>query len=149
MRFTPTTIFLLVIAAILAVLFFVSLEYTAEAKLFPFIIMGITALLIVGLIIREALSHGKNEDVPQVKETTRTGIPLRYLSAPAWFAAFLMMVYLVGYLVTAPLFVFLYLKLHRERWLLSLILAALALAAIYGGFTLGLGMDLYRGILFT
>ena len=73
----------------------------------------------------------------------------RYWLAVAWVAGFLLAIYLLGFLVSMPLYILSYMKVHRIRWLTSVACAILTTAIIYLGFQTLLGIELYPGLLFT
>ena len=102
-----------------------------------------------GVLARKKKSVGEAEVTPTIKEAPKLKrSQLRYLSVVAWMAGLLVMIYLIGHLVSVPLFVLLYLKLHGERWLLTISVSLGALAVVYLGFIIALGRPLHEGLLF-
>ena len=67
----------------------------------------------------------------------------------AWIAGFTLAIYLLGILIAVPLFVYSYMKAHGTRWHIAIISSIVLVAIIYLGFDLGLGRELYAGLLFT
>jgi len=143
-----STIFALILLAILGIIFVMSLGYPHDARLFPLIIGIPTGALTLALIIREVQAKTGPEDILQRTKVAKKDVLRNLLTAPAWIAALLLMIYLVGFLAGLPLFTFLYLKLHRQGWLLSIIVPTVMVAVIYGGFVMGLKMQLHEGLLF-
>jgi hypothetical protein len=58
------------------------------------------------------------------------------------------MIYLLGYLAGCSLFSVLYLKVHGEKWGMSIGFSLGVIALVYGGFEIALKTPLYRGLLF-
>jgi hypothetical protein len=56
---------------------------------------------------------------------------------------------LMGFIIAIPLFVVSYMRWLGTRWRVATISALLMLALVYGVFELAIGIDLYRGIIFT
>jgi len=142
-----STIFALVILGILGVVIVKSLGYPYGARYFPLSVAIPTAALAVVQIVREVRAKTEPREVPRETQAPRKDIFGKYLTAPAWIVTLLLIVYLVGLLVGFPLFTFLYLRLHRQSWLLSIIVPLVILAVVYGGFVVGLQMPLYEGLL--
>lgn len=66
-----------------------------------------------------------------------------------WLAVLLAMLYLFGFIVTIPLFTFLYLKVRsREGWPLSIILSLASWGILYALFAQVLHIALYPGLLY-
>jgi len=142
-----STVFALVILVIMGVVIVMSLGYSYAAKFFPLSVAIPTAALAVVQIVREVRAKTEPTEVPQETKAARRDVFRKYLAALAWIAALLLIIYLVGLLVGFPLFTLLYLKLHRQSWLLSIIVSLAILAVVYGGFVVGLKMPLYGGLL--
>ncbi|MFC1815885.1 tripartite tricarboxylate transporter TctB family protein [Thermodesulfobacteriota bacterium] len=144
----PSTIFALIILLILGIIIVISMGYSYEVKRFPLIIGFPVTALLVAIIIKEIRAKAELKDTPQEVEIPRKIVWYNYLVAPFWMAVFLLKIYLIGFLLGLPLFTFLYLKLHNQSWLLSIILPLVMATIIYGGFIVGLKMQLYEGLLF-
>jgi len=119
-----SSIFVVIVLAILGIVIITSLAYPYDAKLFPLFIAIPTAVLAVVQIFRETMGA-------------------------AWIAGLALIMCSIGLLAGLPLFTFLYLKLHRQSWLLSIVITLIMLAVIWGGFVVGFKMPLYKGLLFT
>ena len=141
-----STIFALVVLAIAGIIIIVSLGYSYEASLFPLLITIPMAALAVAQIIKE--TRAKAELPQQGEKVSGKGIFGKYLAVPAWMVALLLIIYLIGLLMGFPLFIFLYLKLHHQSWLLSIVMTLVTIAVIYGGFVIGFKIPLWEGLLF-
>jgi hypothetical protein len=136
----------------LVVIVFYSTRYRFEARLFP-VVIGIPAVvLLLVQIIRDVLhkEHGEGRLSGEGQEALSSS---RTMSAYVWFGVwvvgFLLLIYVFGFLIAIPLFVFTYVKLHGRGWLYSLCVAVGMIMLIYGIFTLGMKMHFYPGLLFS
>lgn len=139
----PAVIFILFLGLIVQG----SLELSTDAMLFPYILGAFGLALLTGQIVREA--RGARQAASE-EEPGRASFNLgTYLPGIAWLLAILPMIYLVGYLITVPLYMFLYLKLHGERWLLCIAVTLLVSLVLYFAFIVALGIPFYEGLLFS
>lgn len=125
MRISGAAAFSAGLAVVAAYAVLTALRWPPKAALFP-LVMGIP-LLVLALVqmVLDWRAVRPLEDAPQ---DTRAA-----LGVLAWMAGFIALVFLLGFPLAVPLFVFGYLTLAgREPWLLS---GALALAA-WGAFHL-------------
>lgn len=136
-----------IIATFVVLLINGSLEISTDAMLFPYILGAFGLALLAGQIVREA--RGARQAASE-EEPGRASFNLgAYLPGIAWLLAILPMIYLVGYLITVPLYMFLYLKLHGERWLLCIAVTLLVGLVLYFAFIVALGIPFYEGLLFS
>jgi len=64
-------------------------------------------------------------------------------------AGFFILIYLVGFLIGIPLFIWLFLKIcERIHWLKALVATIITWGVIFGMFNILMKVDLFRGILF-
>lgn len=119
-----------------------ALNYSFETMLFPYIIGVPIVILCIVQITREINKEPESSEGGELEKNKKS-----YLIASVWIAGFILMIYLLGYLFAIPLFLLLYLKLHGEKWLLSIIIAGVTTGVIYSGFVLGLKVPLHGGIL--
>lgn len=139
----PAVIFILFLGLIVQG----SLELSTDAMLFPYILGAFGLALLAGQIVREA--RGARQAASE-EEPGRASFNLgTYLPSIAWLLAILPMIYLVGYLITVPLYMFLYLKLHGERWPLCIAVTLLVSLVLYFAFIVALGIPFYEGLLFS
>jgi len=120
---------------------------TFQSRLLPVAIGGIILLLAAIGLRHELLygdkpeSHGEKDTSFMAQETWRG-----YVVNLSWVAGFLLAIYLVGYLISIPLFVLFYMKRLGARWLTSIISTVLATSSIYVMFEIFLDLELYRGL---
>jgi hypothetical protein len=74
---------------------------------------------------------------------------ISYWRTGAWVCGVGLSIYLVGFLVAIPLFLFSYLKLNSTGWKRSTIVAVITTAVVYGLFEYILSFKLYRGLVFS
>ena len=135
-----------ILAFFAALLIHDSLE-SLRGMLFPWLIGGIGSVLIVWQIVREVKE--RRQEAPG-EEPERASFNLgATLSGIAWLLAILPMIYLLGFLVTTPLYIFLCLKFRGEKWLLSLIITLIAGTFLYFGLVVALKVPFYKGLLFS
>ncbi|MFO7773158.1 MAG: tripartite tricarboxylate transporter permease [Dehalococcoidia bacterium] len=141
----------LVFLIIVAVVFLVySLTYgPLQAKVVG--IFASTVVIVLGLIqltkaIRSRKRVPPTEEEPQRRVETATFLRRAGILA-LWVGGFTMATYLLGFLISIPLFVLSYLKWRHTGWLVSIITAVATTAAIYGLFEVFLLRRLWQGLL--
>ena len=154
MKIKGSSYFFMVIMVIMLVVIGLSLrmEYF-ESKLLPLVIGSAVFVLSAIGLWREILAGNQQETTVTGGDTTRAEEAEEswrgYLFAGAWVVGFFLGIYLVGFIIAIPVFVLSYMKSHGTRWLVAIVFAALTTVLIYGVFEFALGVDLYRGLLFT
>lgn len=89
----------------------------------------------------------KENDERKKKELKKT--LLKELNITIWIIAFLISVYIIGFMITIPLFIFLFLRFREKESLRTSILISLgSWVVIYVLFRLLLRAQLYSGVLF-
>ncbi len=117
-------------------------EYS-DAKVLPLIICSAIFVLAAVQLGKELWSK---ETKPQAE--ARSGFrPLGL--ALGWVVGFSLGIYLLGFYIAIPLFVFFYLKMHKRGWLKGTGFAAIVTAFIYGVFEVGFKFHLYGGVFFS
>ena len=124
-----------------------------ESKLLPLMIGSVVFLLTAAGLLNEIRARRKQREAATAKEkgeNVAAQEPLRHsLVNLGWVVAFLLGIYLLGYVVAIAIFVLAYMKRLGTRWHIAVIWAILAAAFIYTGFEFGLQIPLYRGLLFS
>ena len=150
-----STIFAGLILLFLVFLLLVSLSYSPELALLPWISISLATVFVVVQLVKEVLAEPIGEE--KASNTLKfgewiarvRGIDRCYPITLGWIVGFLISIFLLGFLVAIPIFAFLYLKLHGESWRLSIGLSVLAVGIIYCGFVMALKVSLYKGFLFS
>lgn len=65
-----------------------------------------------------------------------------------WMALLVGMIWIVGFLVTIPVYTIMFMKSLKESWKLSIIFGVTGFIVLYFMFVYGLNMELYPGLLF-
>lgn len=113
----------------------------------PFILLA-TAEFVLSLRGRDGGDGGRAMDVQISAATDPPTAMRRTLIALGWLLAFFGGIWLLGFVVAVPVFVFAYLKFGgRESWVTSLGLAAAAWAGFYGLFVRLLHLPFLPGVL--
>ena len=149
--------FLITLMAIMLFLGIYALTYEAiETKLMPAAVCGIGFLLAANELRKELTGQEKKasddvvDDVQMSEdEPTPTVNELRsYVVGFAWVIGLFLSAYLIGFLISTPLFVFVYMITHGRTFLASCITTVVMGGAIYGA-SVALQMYLFPGILFA
>ena len=154
MRLKGDSYFFMVIMAIMLVIIGLSLRMEQFAsKLLPLVISSIVFILSAIRLGRDISTRGKRRATVAEGEISKTEETREdwhsYLVAGSWGLGFFLAVYLLGFIISIPLFILTYMKAHGTRWFVVGIFAILMPLLIYGVFELVLRVTLYRGLLFT
>ena len=156
MRFRPRSLFSLVLMVVAAYAAFSARRWSFKAALFPlatsiplFFLAGTQLMLEIFRGDQEATSGPaveleSSDDVdPQIARKRIVGIL-------TWIAGFIALVFLVGFPVAVPVFIFSYLSLQsRVGWWLSFSLTAMAWLCFYGLFQWMLNLPFEEGFIQT
>jgi len=162
MKFYRKGSFLFSVLLLVIVLTFVlfSIGYDAEARLIPLIIGVPSLALAILLVLSEryprllALFKVSQDSVvrgaPSELASSETAVGGRkVLTFLAWIVGFVILVFLVGFLITTPVFIFLFLKIRgRIGWFRTLVMSIVVGGFIYGVFEILMRGDMFKGILF-
>ena len=120
-------------------------EYKWPVLRFPLLVGLVACLLCVGKLVkgRRGAEAGSAIGVP----AEGAGPEMRLSFSQAWpgmmwVLAIVPIVFLLGYVIGLPLYVFAYLKAHGQGWFLSGVLSLGTLAVVYLGFVKLLGVPL-------
>lgn len=144
------TIFILIIALIMTV---TSFKYGEGARTLPFYAGLITVILLVGQLLislspRLAAWYRMIEEEAVTKEA-ESGINFRKreLSVLGLLIGCSACIYILGFQVGTPLFLFVFLKIwEKESWLLSIILSTVVTVVVCFGFYYLLRVPLHTGL---
>jgi amino acid transporter len=161
-------IFILALLAISIVFFFMAVGYSYNGKLFPLIIIGtlvpMLILKIIGFINPKIAAHFdvRGIDLPGQKPSSTQSKTAteeisdddiakwpRELAMGFWLVSLISLIYLVGFLLTVPLFLVLFLRFQgRHSWLVSGVTSLAVLAFIYVLFGILLSTPFPEGLVF-
>ena len=153
------TLFTILLALVMLTLVLIALfSYPLQAKLFPLVI-GIPTLILAAIqVVRDTLPRfqprkdnagkGNGERFSSwIRELK--GKNLGYLLTFAWIAGLILAIFLIGFYGAIPMFLFLFFKLHGQRWLFSTIMTIVMSSVLYAVFVLGFKFTFYEGLLFS
>jgi len=138
-KVTWKTAFPFFIVIVLAIALWESRNFNFRAGLFPWVAGFITLMLSIVQLAKDFLGWGNNGKMNSHSKREPTlstdSISRRTAGVFAWLIGYLFGIWLLGFSIAAPICAFMYLRLGvRERWLLSLALAAATFAIFYGFF---------------
>lgn len=142
MRFRPQVIFSLLVLLFFIFFVYEAREWRLQARLYPWAIgipMIFLAIVHLVLDLRGKSRKASSSDAPvdfQFTQTTDSALTQRRtINIMSWIFGFLISIWLLGFSLSVPLFVFLYLKVQsREGWILSLLLTGAAWLFFWGIF---------------
>ncbi len=119
-------LFCLFLIAVAAYAIFASIGWSFKAKLFPLsisiplLMLAIVQLLLI-LLGKAESTEGGAMDVEFSTDVDPEIVRRRVLGIFGWIIAFIALVYLLGFPMTVPLFIFLYLKFQSQvGWLATI-----------------------------
>lgn len=114
-------------------------------KLFPLMAIIPALIMLAGEIRREFVTYRSGKET---RGKITPDLKSKYLAVGVWMMLSLGMYWLIGFIGTAILFPFLYLRYHREGWPLSIGLPLGSGIFFYTVFSLALEIRFYQGLLF-
>jgi hypothetical protein len=145
--------FLLLIVLVMVV---VGFSYGSGSRTLP-VVSGIFSAALVGFMVAMMFFPGlaawyqkfEKKAVVSTKDLSREE-KKRERSVVLWFSGCTAIVYVLGFLIGIPLFLFFFLKLWaRESLFLSVTIAAVVVAVVYFVFVYILNVPLHEGIVFS
>ena len=118
-------------------------EYEWIVLRFPLLVGLVACVLCVGNLVKGLRDSKTVGDPGKVAESGTGPAPRTFrqvLPAMMWVVAVVPVVFLLGYAIGLPLYVFAYLKTHGHGWRLSCVLSLGTLAVVYLGFVKALGV---------
>lgn len=108
-------------------------EYAWPVIRFPMMVGMVTCLLCLGSLLRgiAVVSNEPDADSELPSESATVG---QTVSAMIWVAAVMPTIFLLGYVIGLPLYIFVYSKTHDLGWVASGLLSILTFAVVYLGF---------------
>ncbi|MFC1873137.1 tripartite tricarboxylate transporter TctB family protein [Chloroflexota bacterium] len=136
-----------------------SFNYKAEPRFIPLLVGIPTLIMIILVLLSERypklislfnVSLGDVESVLKRKPAqSETDLGRKVLAILAWMAGFILLIFLVGFIIAVPIFVFLFLKIYtRAGWLTAVIISLIMVGLIYGGFEVLMRANMFEGLLF-
>lgn len=157
MKVRPQAIFSFIFLIFFVVFAYVAKDWRLQAKLYPWVIgipMVILALIQVILDLK-GVERKQQDAAPVDFQFAQATISpevakRRAITMFAWFFGFFFSIWLFGFSITIPLLVFTYLKIQsNEKWLISIILTAIAWVFFYALFVRLLTLPFPEGLVVT
>tara|TARA_B100000315_G_scaffold214807_1_gene213602 strand:- start:170 stop:655 length:486 start_codon:yes stop_codon:yes gene_type:complete len=153
MKFKPEMLFSFVVILFFAYLVWEAKDWRPQARLYPWVVGVPMLLLAVGNLVTELRGGAKeksSEATPVDFEFSKGIDPVlvrqRTINIFSWIFGFYVGVWLVGFSITIPLMVLLYLKVQtHEGWVISLVLTSAAWLVFWGLFERTLHLPLPEG----
>jgi len=172
MKIKGSTIFTVILLAILLIFVLMAFSLSSQARQIPLIIGTFTLGLIclqffveiipklsekIGIFGKEEKEIlGTKQFIKDVKPNfqknlvSNKSIKMGETKAFLWLLALVCLVFAVGYLIAIPLFLFIFFKFGITKgWIFSIITAVVTLIVVYFSFVLLLKMPLYKGLFFA
>ncbi|MBW2065435.1 MAG: tripartite tricarboxylate transporter TctB family protein [Deltaproteobacteria bacterium] len=149
-------VFVILVLMIALVMVFLGFEFRGGSKILP-LISGISSAFLLGFLLFMSFSfraygwYQKLETKPVFSEKqARIRERRREISVLGWFSGCTALIYLAGFTIGIPVFLFLFLKVWaKESYLLSIVLSGIVLGVVYFAFIHVLRVPLHKGILFA
>ena len=141
----------LIVLMSLAIVEAATWQYT-EAKIIPLIVSGVIMFMGIAQLSKELNANRKTAYAgTEIQELSLSqGQTMRNVGfALGWIVALFAAVYLFGFTIAIPVFVFTYLKTHNQGWLGSIVYAAAVTVFVYGVFRMVLKLPFYEGWFFS
>jgi len=147
--------FMIFLISVMLGMTLLSLRFSPGSRMLP-MVSGICASAIAAFLIlmsfspRTASWYGRLEKKSLFSAETMTNEERKKeVSIVAWFLGCSILIYLVGFMIAIPLFLFMFLKWRaKEGWVLSVVVPCVVAAVVYFAFIWILRVPLYKGVFF-
>jgi hypothetical protein len=148
-RPTGTAYFLMVIFIMVLVFLIYSLTYEGfRTKFMPVFVSAMTLVLTVVALIQEFRGAAKTVSEQEAGGPKKTDVALsKYLQALGWIVLLVVGVYVLGFYISIPLWMFFYLWKQGHRWWAALLQGAGGALIVYLVFVLLLEIHFYPGLI--
>lgn len=153
MKIKGSSLFLIFTLLLGIAFLFMSLPLTTrEDKVAP-LLFSIALIILAVIEVIRTLTRGDADEAKGLEsrgpQSAQVTISLdRIKGILAWMGAPILGIYLLGFIVTIPLFIVAYMKIHKESWLLSIIIAAFTTAFFVVVCEDILQIHFYKGVVF-
>jgi hypothetical protein len=143
----------IVCIAIALVFGITSLTYSYfVAKIVPLITCGLVILLaVIGIMseVRKQKAPGEPEPKKEVSEEEARETWPRYARTGIWLVGLFVAVYIFGFLISIPVFLFTYMMVYKTRWYVALSITVVTSGILYTVFVVLLKVSVYKGLIFA
>lgn len=153
-RFQPRTVLTVFFIVVFGYIFYESQEMPQQARLYPYTIAAIALALLAYQFVREVFfaptenSRETGADVDFTEEEASSEGRKRTFELFLWVYGFALALWLIGFFVAIPVMVFLYLLRHREGWIITIAMPAVAGGATWALFNNLLHLPFPPGLVF-
>ncbi|MEI9476350.1 MAG: tripartite tricarboxylate transporter TctB family protein [Deltaproteobacteria bacterium] len=135
-------LFCLIVLICMAAAFVVTLGYPSDARFSPIIVISLCGVVTLWELVNTY--RQKDEKSPEPDK----GYQRRFILTVAWVVAFVLIIWLLGFVIGLTLITFAYVKVHEKGWRWAIILPIITFLMSYVGFEILLQTPLYEGLLF-
>ncbi|GAB6153811.1 hypothetical protein JCM17380_25610 [Desulfosporosinus burensis] len=155
MRINGAVVFNIFLVLVFAAVIIVSLGYSYRARLTPLVI-GIPGLLVTVITLVFELRKSMIKQDPSAVDQSAAATEKsknkekvrKEIIAFSWLTGLFLLIYVVGFIIAIPIYLFLYLKIKsQEKLVFSGLFSLISWGALYGFFGLILHIPLYPGII--
>ena len=147
-------LFFIILLIVLAAAFVITLGYPPRARFFPIIVISFCGVFVLSELAKEFIARHKASSSDKHRQKDKKapkpdkGNRRQFIFTVTWIGAFALLIWLLGFVVGLPLFVFAYVKTHEEGWRWAIILPIIMFLIVYVGFGILMERPLYEGRLF-
>ena len=148
--------YIVILIFVLAIFYQTLHLFYNTSKIIPFIIcIGVFLLTIAGIVIELKKVHNNRKAVPVSEEMSHKQKTVKdkpgksMIECVLWVFGAALVIYLLGFSISIPLFMLVYMKCNGGSWLESIITSILVSSIIYVVFNMVLNANLYEGKLFV
>ena len=146
---------MILLLAIMLGMTVLSFRFSSGSRMLPMISGICSSLILLFLIVmtfssRVASWYGRFEKKAlSTDEKMTVEERKKEVSIVAWFVGGTILIYVVGFILSIPAFLFLFLKWRgKETWMVSILVPVVVTAVVYFVFMWVLSVPLYEGVLF-
>jgi len=147
-------LFYLILLIGLAAAFVTTVGYPSRARLFPILVITLCGVFVLWALVKMLIARHKASSPDEYRQKNEKtlkpaeGYRRQSIFAFAWIGAFVLLIWLLGFVVGLPIFVFAYIKTYEESWRWTIILTIIMFLIAYLVFAILLRIPLYEGLLF-
>jgi len=144
--------FIIIFLCILTALFFITLDYPKRARNLPLLVIAFAGLILVRELFKEISRRKRAAVAAAVNLPAGAEVevenPLKYMAIFGWLSSLVLLIWVFGFLIAFPVYIFTYIKLNGEKWIWAFVVSISFLFVVYFGFGVLLEIPLHGGLLF-
>ncbi len=144
--------------AFFVVMMLISMTYSAKARRMPLVVIIPGVALCAAMVLKMTTRKGheperREAESAETEDSEPSGLEAKeekkkMLVMFGWMALLVGMIWIVGFLVTIPVYTILFMRSLKESWRLSIIFGIVGFIVLYFLFVVGLEMELYPGLIY-